>query len=127
MTDRNNEIKDDEATVSDDMPMSPEQVKIRKNVLIQRLFAVADILVQDGLETRNQDYLSRVLTAAQSYVSTAGDTFVDCLVDKEFILFAESVASAMKMLFFEPLTGETRTYVWAEIEAIERELKTITD
>ena len=127
MTVENDEIKDNEATVSDDMKMTPEQIRIRKHALVQRLFAVAEILTQDGLETRAQDYLSCVLAAAKLHAFAAGNTLIGFLADKEFVLFVESVASAMKMLFFEPLTGETRDYAWAEIKAIENELKHITE
>jgi len=123
MTD--NEIKDDEPTVSDDMPMTPEQMRIRKEILVKRLFAAADILVLDGLGTYAETYLSHVLAAAKTYAYPRGifDYFGEI---ERFVYFVESVTSAMKMLFSEPLIGETRTNVWPEIEAIERELKNMT-
>ena len=126
MTDKNNEIKDNAATVSEDMKMTPGQIRIRKAALIQRVFAVANILIADGLETDIQYYLSRVFDAAEAYVNTEED-MESCMENDLFTHFVNSMIHAMKMIFCEPLTGETRDFAWPEIEAIEHELKHFTD
>ena len=108
-------------TVSDDMPMSPEQIQMRKDILIRRVFAVMDILVRDGLDTHTERYLRDVLTAAKAYIPEAGVSGL--LEDRPFVDFVNSLIHATKMIFFEPVAGETRNYTWPEIAAIEEELK----
>jgi len=108
-------------TISDDMKMSLEQIQTRKEILVRRIFAVNNILTQDGLDTQTECYLKDVFAAAKTYLLEVDVN--GFLEDEQFVDFVKSLLFTCKMIFFEPVTGETRDYAWPEIVAIEHELK----
>jgi len=101
--------------------MTEEQLAIRKKVLIQRTFASLDILQQEKLAESVADYLDRVIKAAKEFY---GEMTVDGPLDSvEFVDFTWSLLHTIRLVCFQKIHDETKSFVKSELETIESELE----